>query len=185
MANGVTVVGGRAEEAWFRDVNDVARSTPWLHTPAHLYAVYGVVLFAGLLLLWAGTRPVVTEAGDRASVDVEPQPVVAAGRPSAGTAPAASAERSVVALHVRIEATGRCWITAHADGRLVVSRMVDRGEVVLVDAQSRIRLRLGDAGAVSCTLNGVAGPPLGRPGQPVTVYLTPSGWRLPEEDSDV
>ena len=50
MANGVTVVGGRADQAWFRDVNDVARSTPWLHAPAHLYAEYGVVLFAGLLL---------------------------------------------------------------------------------------------------------------------------------------
>ncbi|GAA1157544.1 phosphatase PAP2 family protein [Nocardioides aquiterrae] len=50
-SNGVTVVGGRAEEAWFRAVNDVARSTPWLHTPARLYAEYGVVLFAGLLLV--------------------------------------------------------------------------------------------------------------------------------------
>jgi undecaprenyl-diphosphatase len=44
------VVGGRADQAWFRDVNDVARSTPWLHGPAHLYAEYGVVLFASLLL---------------------------------------------------------------------------------------------------------------------------------------
>ena len=146
----------------------------------------GLMALAGLLVLWSGTRQVVTEAGDAAGVAVEPAPVVAAGRQSAGTAPDASGERTVVPVRLRIEATGRCWITAHADGRLVVSRMVDRGEVVLVDAQSRIRLRLGDAGAVSCTLNGVAGPPLGRPGQPVTVHVTPAGWRLPEQqDSEV
>ena len=146
----------------------------------------GLMALGALLVLWAGTRPVVTEAGDAAGVAVETEPVAAAGRQSAGTDPDASGERTVVPLRLRIEATGRCWITAHADGRRVVSRLVDRGEVVLVDARSVIRLRLGDAGAVSCTLNGVAGPPLGRPGQPVTVHVTPAGWRLPEqEDSDV
>lgn len=145
----------------------------------------GLMALAGLLALWAGTRTVVTEAGDAAGVAVAPQPVAAAGAQSAGTDPDASGERTVVPLHLRIEARGRCWITAHADGRVVVSRLVDRGEVVLVDAQRVIRLRLGDAGAVSCTLNGVAGPPLGRPGQPVTIHVTPAGWRLPAEDSEV
>ena len=49
-ASGATVVGGQVEEHWFATVNDFARSTPWLHAPARLYAEYGVVLFAGLLL---------------------------------------------------------------------------------------------------------------------------------------
>ena len=30
-------------------VNRFARATPWLHAPARLFALYGVVLFAGLL----------------------------------------------------------------------------------------------------------------------------------------
>lgn len=51
MTNGVTVVGGQTQEGWFRALNDVARSTPWLHAPARLYAEYGVILFASLLLL--------------------------------------------------------------------------------------------------------------------------------------
>lgn len=51
VSDGVTVVGGQAQEGWFRAVNDVARSTPWLHAPARLYAEYGVVLFASVLLL--------------------------------------------------------------------------------------------------------------------------------------
>jgi undecaprenyl-diphosphatase len=36
---------------WFEQVNRFARATPALHAPMRLYAEYGVVLFAGLLLL--------------------------------------------------------------------------------------------------------------------------------------
>ena len=39
-------LGDRAD---FLHVNDLARATGWLHAPAVAYAVYGVVLFAGLL----------------------------------------------------------------------------------------------------------------------------------------
>src|SRR4051794_1580340 len=38
------------EEGWFRGVNDFARATPWLHAPLRLFAEYGVVVFAALLL---------------------------------------------------------------------------------------------------------------------------------------
>jgi membrane-associated phospholipid phosphatase len=52
-----TVVGGRLQEEWFQAVNHLARITPWLHIPARLYAEYGVVLFAALLLgAWTLTR---------------------------------------------------------------------------------------------------------------------------------
>lgn len=45
---------------WFLAINHFARSTAVLHTPLRLYAVYGVILFAGALLLawwWARTSP--------------------------------------------------------------------------------------------------------------------------------
>ncbi len=51
VGNGETVVWGHAQESWFRTVNHVARSTPWLHTPARLYAVDGVAVFAAVLLV--------------------------------------------------------------------------------------------------------------------------------------
>jgi undecaprenyl-diphosphatase len=35
----------------FRDVNELARGSGWLHAPVLAYASYGVVLFAGLLLV--------------------------------------------------------------------------------------------------------------------------------------
>ena len=56
-----TVVWGHVQEHWFGAVNGLARSTPWLHTPARLYAGYGVVLFAALLIVaWLLAR----RAGD-------------------------------------------------------------------------------------------------------------------------
>ena len=45
-----TVVWASAQDGWFTAVNDFARSTPWLHEPLRLYAEYGVVVFAALLL---------------------------------------------------------------------------------------------------------------------------------------
>jgi undecaprenyl-diphosphatase len=48
----------RLQEDLFRPVNDLARHTPWLHEPGRLYATYGVVLFALLLLAawWEARR---------------------------------------------------------------------------------------------------------------------------------
>jgi membrane-associated phospholipid phosphatase len=53
-----TVVGVSEQRAWFLDVNRFSRSTPVLHDPVRLYAVYGVVLFALLLALgwWLARR---------------------------------------------------------------------------------------------------------------------------------
>ena len=52
------VVWPSAQDHWFRAVNDLSRSTAWLHAPTRLYAEYGVVLFAALLLAgwWVARR---------------------------------------------------------------------------------------------------------------------------------
>lgn len=65
MATSGSVVWSRLDESWFTAVDHFARSTPWLHAPMRLYAEYGVVLFAGLLLLsWLAAR----RSGDLARV---------------------------------------------------------------------------------------------------------------------
>lgn len=48
----------RAQESWFRDVNRFAAHTSWLHTPMRLYASYGIVVFAVLLVAgwWIARR---------------------------------------------------------------------------------------------------------------------------------
>ncbi|MFF0345970.1 phosphatase PAP2 family protein [Kribbella sp. NPDC004875] len=42
----------------FRQINAFARATPWLHGPAQVFAAYGVLLFAALLLAgwWVARR---------------------------------------------------------------------------------------------------------------------------------
>lgn len=45
-----SVVWGPTQEGWTHAVDHLSRTTPWLHAPARLYAEYGVVVFAGLLL---------------------------------------------------------------------------------------------------------------------------------------
>ena len=57
-ASDSAVLWASAQEDWFRATNHVVQVTPWLHTPARLYAGYGVVLFATLLLLswWQARR---------------------------------------------------------------------------------------------------------------------------------
>jgi membrane-associated phospholipid phosphatase len=40
----------RLQDAWFAAVNDFARATPALHAPIRFFALYGVVLFAALLV---------------------------------------------------------------------------------------------------------------------------------------
>nr|WP_145813210.1 phosphatase PAP2 family protein [Kribbella amoyensis] len=49
--SGGSVVWDQSQEDWFGAVNHLARITPWLHTPARVYAQLGVGAFAGLLLL--------------------------------------------------------------------------------------------------------------------------------------
>ena len=46
-----SVLWAQAQDSWFNTVNHLSRVTPWLHEPARLYAEYGVVVFAGLLLV--------------------------------------------------------------------------------------------------------------------------------------
>lgn len=43
------------DHSWFLAVNSFAKDTPWLHAAIRGYAVYGVVLFA-LILLWSWWR---------------------------------------------------------------------------------------------------------------------------------
>lgn len=60
-----SVVLGAVQKGWFEAINRLARDTVWLHAPAQAYAKYGVVLFAGLLLLaWWSAR----KSGDLARV---------------------------------------------------------------------------------------------------------------------
>lgn len=87
---------------------------------------------------------------------------------------APATESLVSGLSLAIAATGPCWVSATADGRVVLYRLLEAGEAVTVAAEDELVLRVGDPGMFTYTLNGMSGRPLGDVGQPVTVTITRS-----------
>jgi cytoskeletal protein RodZ len=77
-------------------------------------------------------------------------------------------------FRVELQADRECWISATVDGRLVLARLLKAGERETLEASEIVTLRVGEPGALRYSINGRPGEPLGRPGQPVTVRITPA-----------
>jgi cytoskeleton protein RodZ len=104
----------------------------------------------------------------------EARPAVA----EAPTAPAAAAPLPAPAVPDRpislvLTAKGPCWVTANADGRRATFRTLQPGDTETINADREIVIRIGDAGAVSWTLNGKTADSLGTPGQVRDLRITP------------
>jgi cytoskeletal protein RodZ len=75
-------------------------------------------------------------------------------------------------LQIEVRPRAECWISAIADGRLVIYRLMQEGERETIDARDEIVLRVGDAGVFAYSVNGHVGRSLGAPGDAVTVRIT-------------
>jgi cytoskeleton protein RodZ len=96
---------------------------------------------------------------------------------SAGLGRLAATEPDQPGLDLEIHPTGTCWLSATADGRLVVHRLLQSGERVTVVGRHELVLRIGDPAMFAFTLNGVPGRPLGEAGQAVTVTITEKNYQ--------
>ena len=110
--------------------------------------------------------------------------LIPAAAPTAGTAREAVAavdsdrvEPATAPLQLRLHATSEVWLEARVDGEQRVYRLVSAGEDVSLDAQREIAVRLGDAAAVTYTINGVPGRPLGSPGAVRNIVISPATYR--------
>lgn len=79
------------------------------------------------------------------------------------------------ALRFEIHARGECWVRAVVDGKTVVARLLLPGERIAIDVQRDVVLRVGDPAALTYSINGRPGRPLGEAGIPVTVRFTSDG----------
>jgi hypothetical protein len=70
-----------------------------------------------------------------------------------------------------------CWVTATIDGRKTLDRLLQAGERQTIDLRRELILTVGDAAAISMTLNGAAARPLGKAGEVVTTKLTPNNFQ--------
>lgn len=80
-------------------------------------------------------------------------------------------------LRFELQVQGPCWVEAIVDGRQLVYRLMQPGERQTIDAERELVLRVGDPGAISYSVNGRSGEPLGRAGMPITVRFTSQGER--------
>ena len=145
--------------------------------------IAGIWLWLGLLsvpviglLLYFGM------GGPTPTADVVP----AAGRPAAevgetapplAALPAGVEETASETLLISIAPDAPCWVSATVDGEIVLSRLMQPGELERIEARDEVVLNVGDAGAFVFTLNGQAGEPLGAAGQVVTARINRENYR--------
>jgi cytoskeletal protein RodZ len=107
-------------------------------------------------------------------VEAAPIPVAASGSAEAVPAPVATAGAP---LQVAIQATAPCWVSATADGTRVMYKTMEPGERQTIAVKDALDLRVGDAGGLALSIDGVPGKSLGASGQPVTVHIARDNYR--------
>jgi len=156
-----------------------AAPQPHLATPLDRYLrpspspLRSVVVLAALACGWFVFRPgPVAREVAVADPDVA---LVMAGIPlgSEAAAPLAiAAAPSAPLLRLEMQINGPCWVAAETDGDRVVYRLMEPGERLVLEAEHAISLRLGNAGAVTLSINGSEERVLGGDGEVVTFELT-------------
>lgn len=102
-------------------------------------------------------------------------PAASLAEPSAAPASPAQAPASGAAppLRFSFSVTRPCWVAATADGQRTLYRTLEAGERQTIDAARQIEIRFGDASAVTWSINGREGAPLGESGEVRDLRITP------------
>jgi cytoskeletal protein RodZ len=93
----------------------------------------------------------------------------------AALAPPAALPGVVVAesgLVLQVAATERAWVAVDADGKTVVQRVLNPGEIQTLKAKDSFDVTTGNALGIVLTLNGETLKPLGRRGEVKSIHLT-------------
>jgi hypothetical protein len=97
------------------------------------------------------------------------------GQDEAAAPPAASAPQQAP-LVVVLTLTDPCWLSVNVDGTRTPSRTAAPGERLEFAVQRSITMTVGNAAALSVTLNGKPARALGAAGQVVTTTIPASGY---------
>jgi cytoskeleton protein RodZ len=118
-------------------------------------------------------RPPVADAGR-----IEPPPSVVEDLFSEGDGSEGEGDETLsritdmaVGVRLLVRPSGPCWVSAIADDRRVVYRLLQRGDEAEAIARKHLVLRVGDPGTFLYWLNGAPGRPLGPPGSPVSISI--------------
>src|SRR5205823_5293180 len=106
-------------------------------------------------------------------------PITSAASSTQSAPPVQAVERTAAPerLTVGLVARRPVYVSATADGRTVISRLLQPGERTSVDVAREMVLTAGDASALRLTLNGAEARSLGKAGELVSTRLTPANFR--------
>jgi cytoskeletal protein RodZ len=138
-----------------------------LRSPHRAWPTVAVVA-AVLAVVWAVNR----QPPDAA---VPAQPIGTSGVVEAAVPPEpakAAVTKAPQTLKIEIRPARVMWVAAAADGKRVLYRLLQPGEVVKLEATDEFWFRMGDAGAFEYSVNGVPGKPLGASGEVREVQIT-------------
>ena len=117
-------------------------------------------------------RVAASSAGTESESQAPSEPIGTAGE----TDSSESAEMGQE-LVVSLKTTDECWVSAAADRKRVLARLMPAGDQVVLRAGHEIRLTAGNAGALLLQINGADARPLGAPGTVVTWKITFDNYR--------
>jgi cytoskeleton protein RodZ len=101
--------------------------------------------------------------------------------PPGASAPVVAGEQPTLAaadtLLLKLEASNAANVKVTADGKVVFDGAMQANEVMQFDAHDAFEVSSTDSGALTLELNGHTMPPIGTPGQPGSVTLTPDNLK--------
>ena len=175
------------EDEPFKLRKSYADTEPRAPRASVFFALAAALIFYLAFVRPADMPPELSTAAGMAAVDV-----AAAATIEHAVAPAPTAHLSGVSpvraanpkgLQIELRPQADCWVSATADGRVVIYRLMHGGERETIDATEEIVLRVGDAGVLAYAVNGLQGRSLGARGEAVTVRVTHDNateWLTPE-----
>jgi Domain of unknown function (DUF4115) len=99
--------------------------------------------------------------------------IALAAMPASDAVTASAMAATAAPLRIEMAAANWCWVAAETDGARVMYRLVEPGERVVLEGQRTIALRLGNAGAVTLSINDGPRRSPGGEGQVVELEVTP------------
>lgn len=159
------------------------RVSPWIAAGLAVAVLVGSVLWRNSARVGSDAGPLAPSEVRHTVSDVVPAAAPAAvpvQRAAAEVIPAVNTESPARAtpapLVLTVHATGEVWLDATADGERRAYRLYTAGEAIDIDARNQIVLRVGDASAVTYTINGAPGRSLGGPGIVRDLVITPDDY---------
>ncbi|HEX6322677.1 MAG TPA: RodZ domain-containing protein [Vicinamibacterales bacterium] len=149
-----------------------------------------IVVFIGVpLAVWGAYRAMNSAAPQAAPppavADVQPPadqqaqpgaPGAPAAPPPAATGPVPDLEPGQT-MRLVLTPTAECWVSLTVDGEVKFARILNAGDRETHEIREGAVVRIGDAGAMTFTINGRPSKPIGPPGSPETIRITRDNFK--------